>query len=676
MASPPQGVSFSASILSPGGLQNSSLNSTLIQTKLPTAAVAATKTSMNNHHTTATGANNQSTVSSAFTPVRPILTPTHHTPRGSLGLVLLSPSRTITESLNALASSTAQQLERIWDQVGYAPEERASQLSDLLMKFRDQCEQKIQEEQNVAETFRQTIADSNDEIRKLSSALKVTVDAELLVDLPVPGGDNDGDNENGESTIDGGHHGLTLTEQLATLETTMERLRSDAIVAREDLQQCLDYLIESHQALGVPLDDQWNDVESDLTLSRQQKFHAKVDEMKQEVSARTSAVIQLVRDCQKLMNDLCMDPNQDGNASAFDRRIASSLVRSKDSSFIMASKFETDTCTGIGSKALEQLTTRATELSQEKRRRKTLLQDMGQEIVVLWEQLGISEDEQRTFTEGVKGIGMDTIDKGKTELDRLQALKSTMIGKLVGEARDTIQQLWEETNATLDQRRSFEAMNVRDESLFDDQLLDTHNDYIQVLVARLESMKPIIRAIERREDILRERMEYEELQKDSDRLKQRGSAMAKQLMEEEKMARRIKRDLPKLTKHLEDKLVEWKESHGEEFIFNGEVYVEAMARQEEEWQEYKNNEMQLKLRKKQDDQVLEENRYLGGKATANGFKKTASSRRVLGDAAGHIQNNSSKTTRTSGNSASMKKHENSSRSGRNASDQTSLRQQY
>lgn len=663
MASPPQGVSFSASVLSPG-LQNSALNTTLIQTKIPTVA----KTNNNNNHlnTTTTdndNGNNHSTMS-AFTPIRPVLTPTHHTPRGSLGLVLLSPSRTITESLNALASLTAQQLERIWDQVGYAPEERASQLSDLLMKFRDQCEQKIQEEQNVAETFRQTIADTKDEIRKLSSALKVTIDSDLLSAMPLT------DDDNGESTIDGGNHSLTLTEQLSHLESTVERLRADASVARNDLQECLDYLIESHHALGVPLDDTWNDVESDLTLGRRQKFHAKVDEMKQEISTRTSAVIQLVRDCQHLMNDLRMDPNENANASALDRRIAGSVVRSKDSSFIMASKFETDTCTGIGAKALEQLTTRATELSQEKRRRKNLLQDMGQEIVMLWEQLGISEEEQRTFTEGVKGIGMDTIEKGKVELDRLKALKSSMIGKLVDEARNTIMQLWEETNATLDQRRSFEGMNVRDENLFNDELLDKHNEYIQLLMTRLESMKPIIRVIERREEILRERMEYEELQKDSERLKQRGSAMARQLMEEEKMARRIKRELPKLTKHLEEKLAEWKESHGEDFLFNGEVYADAIARQEEEWQEYKNNELQLKLRKKQDDQVLEENRFVGGK-TSISLKKSTSNRRILGDAAGQIQNNS-RTTRTSSISTGVSKSGNY-RSGRSTSDQSALK---
>ncbi|VEU41202.1 unnamed protein product [Pseudo-nitzschia multistriata] len=528
---------------------------------------------------------------SAFSPIQPVLTP-RETPRGtSMGLVLLSPSRTITETLNALASSTAQQLEDIWDEVGYTPQERASQLSDLLEKFRSQCEHKISEEQTVAETFRQTIADSKMEIKAISNSLKQTVDHRLLRD------------NNGE---------MTLTDELANLEATLDGLRLDANEARRELQECQEYLIESHSSLGRSLDDCWSDIENDLTDKRREAFREKVEEMKQEMATRTAAVIQLLRDCQHLMNDIGIDGHAE-NASDLDRRISGSLVRSKDSSFMMVSKFETDTCTGISAKALEALTSRASELSSEKRRRKDLLQEMGGEIAALWEQLSIPVEEQRAFTNSVKGLGMDTIEKGSAELQRLKSLKSEMLGKLIHEARENIQQLWKETNGSYEQRKSFEPFVVRDEDLFDDKLLDEHEEYIAVLQDRLEKMKPINRIINRREDIIRERMEYEELQKDSDRLKQRGAAMAKQLMEEEKMARRIKKELPKLTKMLQEKLNEWKESHGEDFQYQGQIYFDVMEQQDAEWAEYKKNEMQLKLKKKQDHQIHEENRQLGKK---------------------------------------------------------------
>mmetsp|Transcript_5982 Transcript_5982/g.17015 ORF Transcript_5982/g.17015 Transcript_5982/m.17015 type:complete len:638 (+) Transcript_5982:122-2035(+) len=543
---------------------------------------------------------------SAFTPIKPVLTP-RETPRGtSMGLVLLSPSRTITETLNALASSTAQQLEEIWDEVGYTPQERASQLSDLLEKFRSQCEHKISEEQTVAETFRQTIADSKVEIKAISDSLKQTLDPRLLRD-------NDGE--------------MTLTDELANLEATLDGLRLDANEARQDLQQCQEYLIESHSALGRKLDDFWSDIETDLTMTRREEFHKKVEEMKQETATRTAVVIQLLRDCQHLMNDIGIN-GQAENASDLDRRISGSLVRSKDSSFMMVSKFETETCTGISAKALEALTSRASELSKEKRRRKGLLQEMGGQIAMLWEQLSIPLEEQQAFTNSVKGLGMDTIEKGSAELERLKTQKNGMLGKLIQEARNSIQQLWKETNGTYEQRKSFESFHICDEALFDDKLLDEHEAYIVLLQDRLEKMRPINRIIERREDILRERMEYEELQKDSDRLKQRGAAMAKQLMEEEKMARRIKKELPRLTKMLQEKLEEWKESHSEDFRYQGEIYFEVMERQDEEWAEYKKNEMQMKLKKKKDHQIHEENRRLGKKNPV-GRKKVNT--RPLGD---------------------------------------------
>ena len=544
------------------------------------------------------------------------------TPKGdrSQSMILLSPSRTIGETLTTLASSTAHQLEEIWDEVGYNPEERASQLSDLLVKFRDLCEAKVAEERGVAETFRQTIADAKEELKSTAMALKTLVDVELLR----------------ESSS------LTLTDELDRLEAALEGVRAAASEARDDLKECRDQIVEAHEALGPKeeLDSQWRDIESDLTAERREQFNRKRAEMKEELHSRTSAVIQLLRSCQHLLHELRIDTEEKG--TTFDHQIANSLVRSKDGSFIMASKFKTDSCTGISSEAYEKLMTRLEELNGEKRRRKTKLQDMGASIAMLWEKLRVPDEEQRAFTESVQGLGLDTIEKGELELKRLLALKSEMIGKLVAEARETIVSLWDETNATKEQRSSFEPFAVKSEALFNDELLEKHEEYIHVLNERLEHMKPILKMIKHREDIIRERMEYEELQKDPNRLQQRGASMTKQLMKEEKMARRIK-SLPKLTSDLEDKLKDWRASNGEDFQYHSEVYLEVMDRQEEEWQQYKENELQLKLKKKQQEQTRVESRFGAGaqfrplpgrKVLANAQSKQNAMRRAPGDASG------------------------------------------
>jgi protein regulator of cytokinesis 1 len=521
------------------------------------------------------------------------------TPKRDGSMQLLSPAGNIRKALIDLGTSTGNQLEKTWNEVGYSGEDRASQLKDLCLKFEEICDVKIAEERGVAETFRQTIREAKDEIQHLASALKVDFDPKLLDEKSTQ----------------------TLTDQLDSLDGVLDGLRSKASAAREDLKECRDFLIEAYDALGIELEPKWRDIESDLTTARREEFHLKRSEMKEELSTRTAAVIQLVRDCQQLMNDLRTDGE---SGSELDRRIAGSLIRSKDDSFIMASRHRSDTCVGIGSTALEELTQRVAELHAEKRRRKLSLQEMGAQIAMLWEKLHISEEEQIAFTESVQGLGLDTIEKGESELKRLNAMKAQMIGKLIEEARETIKYLWEQTNADLSYRGSFDSMKVRTEDLFDDNLLEKHEIYIKVLQDRLEEMKPILRLIEKREGIIKERMEYEVLQKDSDRLKQRGAALTRQLMEEEKMAKRIKRDLPRLTGILAEKLTEWKDKHGEQFKFAERYYLDLMEEQELEWNDYKEQKHQRMLVKKQEEKVLGDSRFAG--------KKRVKARQPVGDA--------------------------------------------
>lgn len=520
-------------------------------------------------------------------------------------MILLSPARTITDTLTSLASTTASQLEVIWDAIGYKPEERATELSDLLFKFRDICEEKIAEEQRVADTYQKVIAESKNEIRLIGAALKVDLNSQLFSEAPTS----------------------TLFDESVALDDLLKELRTEAAATKEDMKECLAYIEEAHDALGLEIESEWRDIESDLTAGRREQYHDKKAHMKEELSTRTAAIVQLVRDCQQLMEDLRMEPEKVG--SELDRRIAGSLVRSKDGSFIMASKFRSDTCIGINSQAVEELTKNLALLHNEKRRRKEKLQEMGGEIAVLWEKLRVPEEEQCAFTKSVQGLGTDTIEKGETELKRLHSLKTKMLGSLIHEARDTIRSLWDQTNAAPERKQCFTAYNVLNEALFDDELLKRHEEYIETLQTQLDQMKPILRLIERREAVLHDRLEYEDRQKDSDRLKQRGATLTKQLMEEEKMAKRIKRDLPKLTEMLRETLAEWKKDHNEDFLYKGEVYLHEMARQDEEWKHYKAEEMHRKLKKKQEEKTSVDKRFTVQQPAAGPSKKRLN--KPLGD---------------------------------------------
>jgi len=519
-------------------------------------------------------------------------------------MMLVPASQTISESLQSLADATATQLEEVWDEVGYSPDERAAQLSDLILSFRRICDDKVAEERGVAVTFRNEIEAARREIVSTGKALRVSVDPTLLGEEKR----NDGSsNHDGNGTAARPYH-QTLTDELAALEVTLEEFRSNATTATADLTECMNKMLTAHAALGTELEEEWRDVTTDLTDERREAFHGRVAVMEREVELRKQTTIGLLKDCQHLIRELRVDTDQ-SSTGRLDRQIMGSLARDpKTDAIVMTSTDESDDCTGITSRALSGLTERVSELNGEKRRRKARLGEMGAEIATLWEKLHVPDHEQRAFAESVKGLGMDTIQKGEDELRRLLDLKAAMMGRLIDEAREQIELLWKETSATDSQRAGFKGFALKDESQYTDELLSEHDSYIQYLQRRYEQMQPILKVIEKREEIIKERMEYEELQKDPTRLQQRGSALTKQLMREEKIARRIKKDLPKATSYLERKLRDWKKSNDEHFLYNGEVYLDIMSRQEEEWHEYKDKEMQLKLRKRQEEKVAASNR--------------------------------------------------------------------
>lgn len=527
---------------------------------------------------------------------------------------MLSPSRTISESLNDLATKTGEELEKVWDIIGLDPNDRATQLSHLLLKFRECCEAKISDEQGLVKTYRNAIAKNKQKIQTTAAALREEVDLRRLQ----------------ESSS------MTLTDELASTEAILEGLETKADSVVKDLSEILEFLTESHEVLGVELDPHWNDIESDLTTTRAQQFREKKLETERELATRTSAVIQLVQTCQSLMDDLKLDADVDG--TDVDRRIAGSVAKGDDGKVVMTSRFRSENCIGLSSQAIEELTQRSASLHKEKERRKAQLTEMGHEISTLWEKLRVPKDEQVAFSRYVQahGLGVATIKKGEDELERLRDLKSEKISSLICEARETISTLWSQTNATETERSSFKALDVVDEAHFDDELLWEHDAYIKTLEKRLKEMQPILKLIERRELIVAERIEYEKLQQQPDRFHQPGAKLTRQLMAEEKMAKRIKRELPKVTELLEEKLKQWLEDHDEDFFYEEEAYSVRMEQQETEWVNFKDELEQERKRKKnkqgedsKDKQPNRQRPFAENRAKGNrgaGLKKVPSSR--------------------------------------------------
>lgn len=589
------------------------------------AAAAATHTPRNN------AAGGSAGVSSANTSVS-----IHATP--STSQLINRPSLAMRESLSHIATMTSHALEEIWDCVGVASDERASQLSDLVERIGQLCEMKVQEEEALREQFRKEISEARKEWLKTCAALQLVDEEDPVAKLRRDPSTKDLEDGNG----------VSLQWEYEAMMGRLETLRSIKQSAVEDMQALQSRIFKAFAALnGISIQEASNanatqsywDIETNLTQERREEFRAKAQEYDESVWTRTRAVVSLVLDCQTMIRELDIVPPTEEvsfGRSEDDLKIMNSLQpidedgqivddstqqhrpgggvqragRGGSSNYTIVDLFESSTCIGIGNSALNRLTSRIAELNSEKRRRRAKLGEMGSIISTLWTMLRISSDEQKAFTMSIRGLGLDTIRKGEAEIARLEEFKGIMIGKLVREQRSIIEELWEKTNSSTNERASFNAYyQIQDDEQLTSEILMKHEDYAASLQSKLHKMQPILNLIAKREAILEERIELDLLQKDPDRLKGRGAT--KQLMKEEKMTRRVTKELPKITSILEDALRQWyaeNKPNNEEsdsdmghFMYNGSPYLQTMHWQEEEWQTRKERNEEERQRKRQEE---------------------------------------------------------------------------
>ncbi|RQM24194.1 hypothetical protein B5M09_001753 [Aphanomyces astaci] len=199
-------------------------------------------------------------------------------------------------------------------------------------------------------------------------------------------------------------------------------------------------------------------------------------------------------------------------------------------------------------------------------------------------QLKVSPNVQGDVLDACRGISADALRHAEDELTRLQHLKRTKLGELLLDVRRQIAALWSslEVDATA-AASSFPAMQV---PVVDatEELLALHESELKRLDAKATARRALLKVhsydsffyIEKREEIIGERSQYEASLHDPDRLI--GRVATARLLREEKLQAKIKHDLPKWTKLLLDKLPAWEQEYCTPFVLRGERYLDTIAR--------------------------------------------------------------------------------------------------
>ncbi|KAI0024902.1 microtubule associated protein-domain-containing protein [Xylariomycetidae sp. FL0641] len=232
---------------------------------------------------------------------------------------------------------------------------------------------------------------------------------------------------------------------------------------------------------------------------------------------------------------------------------------------------------GLHEDDLNRLRSKRDKLADEKRNREKRLRDLRAAVDALWEKLNIEESDRKAFLNSNRGCGVRQINEFEDELERLNELKRQNMNIFVEDARFKLQELWDALYFSDDEMLEFTPAFS---DVYSDALLDAHEQEIARLQALREQRAPALALVERHRTLVHDRDELAQSSQDASRLMMRGQKGEKRdpgkLLREEKMRKRIAKELPKVAADLAKLLADWEDEYGRPFLVHGERYLDLL----------------------------------------------------------------------------------------------------
>ena len=233
---------------------------------------------------------------------------------------------------------------------------------------------------------------------------------------------------------------------------------------------------------------------------------------------------------------------------------------------------------GLHSDDVKRILAKRDRLHEEKQGRERKLKELRTLIEGLWDRLGIEESDRKRFLASNRGCGLRAINEFEAELDRLNELKRQNLHLFVEDARYKLQELWDSLYFSEEEMLEF-APAFSD--VYSDALLSAHETEISRLEALKEQRAPTLQMVDRHRELVKERDDLAASSQDASRLLMKPNKGEKRdptrLLREERMRKRIAKELPKVEAELKKVLQNWEDEYGRPFLVHGMPYLEELA---------------------------------------------------------------------------------------------------
>ena len=232
---------------------------------------------------------------------------------------------------------------------------------------------------------------------------------------------------------------------------------------------------------------------------------------------------------------------------------------------------------GLHQQDIQTLQTKRDRLLDEKRGRERKLKELKSVVEGLWNRLGIEEPERKKFLAKNRGCGLRVINEFEAELDRLNELKRQNLHLFVEDARYKLQTLWDELYFSEEEMLEFTPAFS---DVYSDALLSAHEGEIERLETLKEQRLPTLQLIDRHKSLIKDREDLASSSQDGSRLLAKGAKGEKRdptrLLREEKIRKRIAKDLPKVEVEVRKTLERWEDEYGRPFLVHGTRYLDEL----------------------------------------------------------------------------------------------------
>ncbi|KAJ5159685.1 uncharacterized protein N7482_006689 [Penicillium canariense] len=232
---------------------------------------------------------------------------------------------------------------------------------------------------------------------------------------------------------------------------------------------------------------------------------------------------------------------------------------------------------GLHETDLANLMGKRDKLVEEKKGRERKIKELRVNVESLWERFGVEEGDRKAFLSANRGCGLRTINEFEEELARLNELKRQNLHLFVEDARCRLQELWDSLYFSEEEMLDFTPAFS---DVCSDALLEAHEAEISRLETLKEQRAPTLEMIEKHRSLLSDRQALSASSQDASRLMGRGKGEKRdpgKLLREEKMRKRIAKELPKVEADLRKELEHWEDEFGRPFLVHGDRYLDSLT---------------------------------------------------------------------------------------------------